>query len=170
MCQIYTAIDRSSGSLFALFVLNLGYKKRGYTLFMGKDSGHQKKDAGTPLLVVGSSAKSGLSLLDGHEFSATPCRDASDALRILGLGRHQIVLCDLEMPGKGGMVLVNSVHAGFPDVAVVVITRPGKLRHGILAMIAGASGYIQAPLQPEIVAASLRTAMTRKLLDSAMRG
>jgi DNA-binding NtrC family response regulator len=137
---------------------------------MGKDSGNQKKDTGTPLLVVGSSAKSGLSLLDGHEFSATPCLDARDALRMLSQGRHQVVLCDLEMPGMGGMVLVNSVHAGFPDVAVVVITRPGKLRHGILAMIAGASGYVQAPLQPEIVAASLRSALRRKQLDSAMRG
>ncbi len=136
---------------------------------MGKDSGHQKKDTGTPLLVVGTSAMSGLSLLDGHEFSATHCPDASEALRILSQGRHLAVLCDLELPGKG-MKLVSSVHAGFPDVAVVVITRPGKLRNGILAMLAGASGYVQAPLQPEIVTASLRSAMRKKQLDSALRG
>ena len=170
MCQIYTAIDSSSGGLFAPFVLNFRYKKSGYTLSMGKESGHLKKDAGTPLLVVGTSAKSGISLLDGREFSATHCLDACEALQILRLGRYQAVLCDLELPGEGGMMLVSSVQAGFPDVAVVVITRPGKLRNGILAMMAGASGYIQAPLQPEIVTASLRSAMRRKQLDSAMRG
>lgn len=88
---------------------------------------------------------------------------------MLSEGRHQVVLCDLEMPARDGMVLLKSVRAGFPDVAVVVIAEPGNLRRAILAMIAGASGYIQAPLERESAAASLRSAMKRKELDSALR-
>jgi DNA-binding NtrC family response regulator len=68
------------------------------------------------------------------------------------------------------MALLNVIRANFPDVAVVVITRPGKLRNGILAMIEGASGYIQTPLQPEMVATCLRSALRRKQLDSTVRG
>jgi DNA-binding response OmpR family regulator len=53
---------------------------------------------------------------------------------------------------------------------VVAVTRPGKLRNGILAMIAGASGYVQTPLQPDTVVTSLRSALRRKRLDSAVQG
>jgi two-component system C4-dicarboxylate transport response regulator DctD len=136
---------------------------------MRKASGDSKRDSGTPVLVVGKSTKTGLPLLDRCEFSATPCLNARDALKMLSTGRHQAVLCDLEMPGTGGMVLSDNVCADFPNVAVVVITPPGKLRQGILAMIAGASGYIQMPLQPQTVVASLRSALQRKRLDAAMR-
>ena len=170
MYQIHTAINLSFGRLSALFLLCLNLKKRGYTLLMRKVSQPHKGNSGTPILVVGSSAKSGLSMLDGYEFSATACPYPGGALEMLSQGRHQVVLCDLEMPGMSGMVLVNSVSAGFPDVAVVVVTPPGKLRHGVLAMIAGSSGYVQKPLQPETVVASLRRALKRKQFESAMRG
>jgi DNA-binding NtrC family response regulator len=124
----------------------------------------------THVLVVGRSALTGLSRLDACGFSATPCPDARNALKMLDDSHHDAVLCDLEMPGMGGMALLDVVRVKFPDVAVVMITRPGKLRNGVLAMIAGASGYVQMPLQPEMVAASLKSALIRKQLDSAMYG
>ena len=160
--------EKRLGGAFAPNSLNFRYIKRGYTVLMRKASGDSKRDSGTSLLVVGKFATAGMSLPGRCEFSATPCRDARDALKMLGQGRHKAVLCDLEMPGLDGMGLLYNVCADFPDVAVVVITPPGKLRNGVLAMLAGASGYIQTPLQPGVVVASLRTALKRKQLNSAM--
>ena len=137
---------------------------------MRKVPGNSRAKTRTPVLVVGSSAKKGPSWLDRCGFSATPCLDAKDALKMLSLGRHQAVLCDLELVGMDGTALMNAVCADFPDVAVVAITRPRKLRHGVLAMFAGASGYIQTPLHPEIVVASLRNALNKKRLNCAVRG
>ena len=137
---------------------------------MRKTSCNSRADARIPVLVVGASAKNGPAWLDGYGFSATPCSDARDMLKMLGQRRHQAVLCDIEMSGIGVKALLKAVNAQFPDVAVVAVTRPSALRHGVLAMIAGAAGYVQTPLQPENVVASLRSALNSKRLDSAVRG
>jgi len=137
---------------------------------MRKLPGNYRAAASIPVLVVGSSAENGSIFVDGCGFSATPCVDAGDALEMLRRGRHQVVLCDLDLHESGGKVLLNAICADFPGAAVIAITRPGKLRNGVLAMIAGASGYIQMPLHPATVVASLRGALRRKRLDSAVRG
>jgi DNA-binding NtrC family response regulator len=118
---------------------------------------------------VGSSAKNGPAWLDEYGFSATPCFDSSEALRMLSEGHHQAILYDHAMPGMNGELLLKTVCADFPEVAALAVTQPGELRHGVLAMLAGASGYIQSPLRPEVMGASLRTALTKKWLDSAVR-
>lgn len=106
-------------------------------------------------------------MLNGSGFSVTPCSNANEVLKILHQGHHRALLCDVETPGTAGVGLLNAVRADFPNVAVVVVAPPKKLRNGIMAMMAGASGYIQTPLVPAVVAASLRSALRRKQLDSA---
>ena len=137
---------------------------------MRKLSCNSRAHTRIPVLAVGSSAKNGPTWLDGYGFSATPCLDSSEALKILSEGHHQAILYDHAMPGMNGELLLKTVCADFPGVAAVAITRPGELRHGVLAMLAGASGYIQSPLRPEVIGASLRTALAKKWLDSAVRG
>jgi len=88
---------------------------------------------------------------------------------MLGQRRHRGILCDIDMPGMDGMQVVQRGCVGFPDVAVIVVTRPGDVYSGILAMISGASGYIQAPLKPENVATKIGSALKRKHLESALR-
>ena len=135
----------------------------------GKNSVNPQIQSGISVLAVGQFAKASLVLLTRCGFPATPCLTVKDALKLLVKGRHQIVLCDLDSPGISNKELFNRVRADFPDVALVVVTRPEKLRDGMLAMVEGASGYIQTPFQPELVASGLRSALTRKRLESAMR-
>lgn len=82
--------------------------------------------------------------------------------------RPEAVLYDLGMPG--GAEFPSQVAAQYSDVALIAVTREGELRGGLLAMMAGASGYIQSPSRPEVVSASLRGALTRKRLECALRG
>jgi FixJ family two-component response regulator len=88
---------------------------------------------------------------------------------MLGQRRHRAVLCDIDIPGVDGMQFLHRVCAGFPEVAVIVVTGPGDLCGGILAMISGASGYIQAPFESENIAAKIGSALKRKHLESALR-
>lgn len=137
---------------------------------MRKSSLECRANLDTPVLMVGRSAQASVRLPAGCGFSATSCPDERNALTILRQGRHQAILCDLRTTGTGGKGLLNDVRAEFPDIAVVVVTTPRKLRHGILAMMAGASGYVQTPLLPENLTASLSGALKRKHLDMATRG
>lgn len=69
-----------------------------------------------------------------------------------------------------GMELMTRVREDYPEIAFVLITEPEDLRHGILAMISGASDYIVSPLRPCSVKASLNRALKRKRLESAITG
>lgn len=117
---------------------------------------------------MGASAKAGIPLLAKAGFVANPCPDANSALRKLSDQKYQVVLCGLDVPGMNGMKFLNLVCKGFPEVAVVVVTKPRDLRRAMLAMVSGASGYVQTPLRPEIFSASLRSALKRKSLESAL--
>lgn len=136
---------------------------------MRRFSPNSRSAPSTPILVLRRSVDPAFSLPDGCGFSTTPCSSVTNALEILHHGHHRAVLCDLDMPRASRTDLVKTVCADFPDVAVVVITPPAKLRQGILAMLDGASGYIQTPLQPDTVIAGLRSALMRKQLDTAAR-
>lgn len=122
------------------------------------------------MLVVGKSAKSSVRLLADAGISATACQNAFDVLRILRQDSFRTILSDLRMPDMDGIELMARVREEFPEIAFVLITEPDDLRHGILAMISGASDYIVAPLHPCTVRASRDRALKRKRLESAISG
>jgi len=123
---------------------------------------------GISVLVVGASLEMSIPLLAGTGFRANLCPVASCALRMLNNQRYQVVLIGLDVPEMKGMKFVNYVRERFPEVALVVVTKPDDLRSAMLAMISGASGYIQTPLRPETVCSSLKSALKRKRLESAL--
>lgn len=124
----------------------------------------------TSLLVVGTSAQAGISSLASSDFCATACLDARHALQELNSRTHQIVLCDLDLPGADGTKFLDRVCAEFPEIAVVVVTSPRDLRRGMLAMLSGASGYVQTPLHRTAVSTALQSALTKKRIESAVLG
>jgi DNA-binding NtrC family response regulator len=48
--------------------------------------------------------------------------DAESALEILHTGESDVVLCDVAMPGRGGLWLVERARAEHPAVAIVLAT------------------------------------------------
>lgn len=70
------------------------------------------------------------------------CTDGRQALSILEQSKFQVVVCDLNMPGIGGMGLLEQVRTRFPEVAFVMMTGANDVREGINAIKAGASDYL----------------------------
>jgi DNA-binding NtrC family response regulator len=56
----------------------------------------------------------------GYETQQAP--DAESALELLAEGRTDVVLCDVAMPGRGGLWLVERAREQNPAVAVVLAT------------------------------------------------
>jgi phosphoserine phosphatase RsbU/P len=48
--------------------------------------------------------------------------DAETALDLLTASASDVVLCDVQMPGRGGLWLVARLRERFPDVAIVLAT------------------------------------------------
>jgi len=88
-----------------------------------------------------------------------------EALGVLEQGEVTAVLADLHMPRLSGMQLLMQVRPRYPDVAFLVVTGEDDVRVGIEAMKNGADDYLVKPLQPNVVLASLRRALEKKVLQ-----
>jgi len=68
--------------------------------------------------------------------------DGSEALAILRKSPPSIVLTDLHMPGRGGLMLVEACRMHHENVPVVLMTGQGSENLAVEALKAGAAGYV----------------------------
>lgn len=69
--------------------------------------------------------------------------DADEALRLIDAARPHLVVCDLNMPGGGGLRVVRETSARFGEsVKVVVFTVSEHERDLLDAVASGAFGYL----------------------------
>jgi DNA-binding NtrC family response regulator len=71
------------------------------------------------------------------------------ALELLALGRFDVVLTDLMMPGMSGEELLSQVRAAYPGSQVIVITAHGTIDSAVKAMKNGAFYYLTKPTDRE---------------------
>jgi DNA-binding NtrC family response regulator len=72
-----------------------------------------------------------------------------DALQQIAENRPEVVLTDLKMPGKSGLILVEEVSKHQLPPEVVVITAFGTVETAVKAMRCGAYDYLNKPLERE---------------------
>lgn len=75
-----------------------------------------------------------------------------------------VVLCDVRMPGLGGMGLVDWMREHRPEVTTIVMSAFGSVETAIEAMHRGAYDYISKPFKPDEVILTLRKAEERQRL------
>lgn len=110
----------------------------------------------------------------GHRIeTAANARDAWDCLH-----RQEVdlLLTDLNMPGRSGVDLCADLHSSRPDLPVVIMTAFGSLDTAISALRAGAYDFVTKPVDLDLLAIVLGRALqhrqlTRRirLLDAEMR-
>ncbi len=61
-------------------------------------------------------------LLQAGGLAARGATDAEDALRYLAGGHFDVVLCDVEMPGKSGLDLLAELARSSPELPVVLMS------------------------------------------------
>jgi CheY-like chemotaxis protein len=75
-------------------------------------------------------------------FEVQYAADGSEALAILNKSRPSIVLTDLHMPGRGGLMLVEACRMHHENLPVVLMTGQGSENLAVEALKAGAAGYV----------------------------
>ena len=83
----------------------------------------------------------------GHLVYEAPSVD--DALHQIAENRPEVVLTDLKMPGKSGLILVEEVSKSQLPPEIVVITAFGTVETAVKAMRSGAYDYLNKPLERE---------------------
>ena len=95
------------------------------------------------------------------------CRVAysgSEALAQLGEVPFDLLLTDVQMPGRSGLELLEDAR-GLPDApAVILMAADGEGLGAADALSRGADGYLRKPLDPDVVVSQLTLAMELRSL------
>ncbi|MEW6262455.1 MAG: sigma-54 dependent transcriptional regulator [Thermodesulfobacteriota bacterium] len=82
-------------------------------------------------------------------YEVTQATRGAEALEILSLREHDLVLLDIKMPGMDGHELLRRIRENNPLIMIVMITAYGSIESAVLAMKEGANDYLLKPFDPE---------------------
>ena len=119
--------------------------------------------------------------LESRGYAVTVAGDADEALQRLAQAPAAVVVCDLRMPGQGGLWLTDLLRREFPDIAVVIATGVNDVAAAVEGLRQGVVDYLTKPFDRErlfdAVARAVdwhRTAadvrVWRESLEAEMRG
>jgi HD-GYP domain-containing protein (c-di-GMP phosphodiesterase class II) len=77
-------------------------------------------------------------------------------------GRHTLFLCDVRMPGLGGLAAIAAAHERDPELAIVVLTAAGDAATARAAFLNGASDYLTKPVGLDELRVALERALRRR--------
>ncbi len=82
--------------------------------------------------------------------------DGLEALEKMPSFRPGLVISDLQMPGMGGIELLEALRKSHPDVDCIIVTGYGALEKADLVTALGALDYLEKPVDPERLRIDLR--------------
>ncbi len=83
--------------------------------------------------------------------------NAAQALELLHAHAIDVLVLDINMPGRNGFEVLDEVRRSFANVAVLVLTSTPEDQLGVRAMKAGAAGYLNKQTAPEQLVEAVQT-------------
>jgi two-component system nitrogen regulation response regulator GlnG len=84
--------------------------------------------------------------------------NGEELLSALDLGRPEIIISDIRMPGMDGLELLKRIHSDKPDIPIIITTAHSDLDSAVAAYQGGAFEYLPKPFD------------LKELVDVARRG
>jgi DNA-binding NtrC family response regulator len=104
-----------------------------------------------------------LLVMRGFELDAAT--DVAQALAPVADGDIDVILCDLELPGGGGLRLLQEVRNAHPETAVVLLSAFASVQDAVKAMQNGAADFIGKPFAADQVLVAVDRALERAALQ-----
>jgi putative two-component system response regulator len=96
------------------------------------------------------------------------CETAADSEQALDMARDRefdLVLTDIDMPGRSGLDLIMKVVNEHPNTATVMVTGMDDSHLAHAALESGAYGYIIKPVEPNEILINVANALRRRRLE-----
>lgn len=119
-------------------------------------------------LVVDDSAPerlAGKSMLEKLGFTVTPAVSGEEALERLAEANYDLVLCDISMPGIGGLGLLDATRSRQPPQLFIMSTTHNDSEHLVASIQRGAYGYLTKPLHLESLRSAVNEAFARYAVE-----
>lgn len=104
---------------------------------------------------------------EGYECLAAATGEAG--LAMIEKTSPEVVLCDINLPGKGGIQVLDEIMAISPETFVIMITAYGTLESSLEAFRRGASDYVTKPLMEEDVLLKIERLVKYKRLSQEVK-
>ena len=79
-------------------------------------------------------------------FEIDTAASGEDGLGVLDEERHELVVCDLNMPGMDGLAVLAKVQARYPDMPFVLLTAHPSIPLAVQAITEGAQRFLIKPV------------------------
>ena len=124
------------------------------------------------LLIVDDDANTLASLarafrMAGHE--ATVCDNADRALELLKSQPFDLMMSDVVMPGKDGLVLLEETRAAGLNLPVIMISGQANIEMAVRATKLGAKDFLEKPLSTEKLLLTIDNTLHLKRLEAENR-
>jgi two-component system response regulator PilR (NtrC family) len=105
-------------------------------------------------------------LLRKEGYDVTTAGDVDAAFVALDADDYDLVISDIQMPGKSGLDLLRGIREAQADALVVMITAFATTETAIAAMKEGAYDYLTKPFKVDEIKLVVQKALEKKLLAS----
>jgi DNA-binding NarL/FixJ family response regulator len=85
--------------------------------------------------------------------------NANNIAEIINNCKPDIVLMDIDMPGKNGIEALKEIKEFFPETEIIMLTVFEDRENVFEAVCAGASGYLLKNSSPDVIAKSIKEVM-----------
>ena len=102
-------------------------------------------------------------------YDVTTAGDVEGALLALGSDDFDVVISDIQMPGRSGIELLQAMREVSPEALVVMITAFATAETAIAAMKEGAYDYVTKPFKLDEIRLVVEKALEKKSLASENR-
>ncbi len=93
----------------------------------------------------------------------------AQALEMLRKNRYDVLILDIQMPGRGGLEILKEVRKRFPEVGVLMLSMHPVEQYAVRAIRAGALGYLTKERTPyELIDAIRTVAAGRRYIDDTL--
>lgn len=124
---------------------------------------HARPFAKTALVVDDSPVEraAGKAMLEKLGFVVTTVTSGDEALHLLGERHIDLVLCDISMPGMGGLDLLDATRTQSNPPMFIMATMHNDAEHAIASLRRGAYGYLAKPLRMPALQKTVTEALAR---------
>ena len=106
---------------------------------------------------------------ENEKFVIDEASDGVDAVAKIKISNYDLVICDIKMPKKDGIEVLNFIKKYNQEINVIMISGHGDLKTAVEAMRTGAFDYIEKPPDLNNLLSSVRGALKAKVVKSGIK-
>ncbi|MDO4833770.1 MAG: response regulator transcription factor [Bacillota bacterium] len=95
-------------------------------------------------------------------YSVDCCYDGDKALELLSVEKYDLVLLDLNLPGKDGMTVLRTLRQSDQETRVLILSARSDVEDKVEGLDAGANDYLEKPFHLAELEARIRSLTLRQ--------